>query len=99
MTLRQLASFDELAKEYCERQQSTPTELRSILQSQIDRFNPDGWFLAECQVLDSSLLGSYVILPYGPNNTFRNVPDHPFSPRGLASDMSVAVAFLPIAAF
>ena len=99
MTLRQLASFDELAKEYCDRQVCTPASLRSILQSQIDRFNPDGWFLAECKMLDSSLLGSYVILPYGPNNTFRNVPDHSFSPRGLASDMSVAVAFLPISSF
>lgn len=31
----------------------------------------------------------------GPNNTFKQPPDHPVSPRGLASDMSVVVALLP----
>jgi hypothetical protein len=55
----------------------------------------DGWMLLECQVMDGSRLGSLTILPYGPNNTFARVPDHPISPRGLASDMSVVVGVLP----
>lgn len=90
-------SFSQLALRYCERQDSTPQQLLERLSEQRAGMVPDGWFLAEAQLLDSSWMGSLVILPYGPNNTFKAVPDTPFSPRGLASDTSVAVAYMEVA--
>lgn len=86
--------FAEFAAKYCERQESTPERLKEALLQQKDLYHPDGWMMLECQVLDSSRLGSLAVLPYGPNNTFKSVPDYPVSPRGLASDMSVVVAVL-----
>jgi hypothetical protein len=88
-------TFAEFAKRYCERQQNEPSELLKILQDQKVRYQPTGWMLLEAQLLDSSYMGSLVILPYGPNNTYKEPPTHPVSPRGLASDMSVVVAVLP----
>lgn len=67
-------------------------ELAQRLQQQADKYQPDGWVLLECHVLDSSSLGQLAILPFGPNNTLKVVPDGPVSPRGSASDMSVVVA-------
>jgi len=87
--------FAEFAAKYCEKQEQTPEGLKDILDGQRQRYNPTGWMMLECQMLDSSRMGSLVILPYGPNNTYKTVPDHPISPRGLASDMSVVVAILP----
>lgn len=89
-------TFADFAKMYCERQESTPAGLCEVLNSQKQRFAPSGWMLLECQMLDSSRLGSYTILPFGPNNSYKSVPEHPISPRGLASDMSVVVAVLPM---
>lgn len=86
--------FGDFAARYCERQEQTIAGLREILKAQIERFKPDGFMLLECQMMDSSLLGSLTILPYGPNNTYKAVATHPISPRGLASDMSVVVALL-----
>jgi hypothetical protein len=91
-------NFDQLAKEYCERQVQTPEGLREILMHQKQTYNPDGWILLECRMMDSSRCGSYTILPYGPKNTFKAVPEYPISPRGLASDMSVVVAVMPSSA-
>jgi len=79
---------------YCERQEQTPDGLREVLQAQLERFGNKGWFMLECAMLDSSRLGELTILPYGPNNTFKALPNGPVSPRGLASDMSVMVAFM-----
>lgn len=90
-------TFTEFAARYCERQMQTPDLLKEVLSNQ--RFNnepPSGWMLLECAMMDSSRFGSYTILPYGPNNTFKSPPDRPISPRGLASDMSVVAAILPI---
>lgn len=87
--------FKEFARRYCERQVQTPEGLYEILQAQKVRYNPDGFMLLQCEMMDSHLLGSLTILPYGPNNTYKTVPDHPLSPRGLCSDMSVVVALLP----
>ncbi len=87
-------TFDQFAAEYCKRQDQTPAGLRAILKDQKNRYKPDGWMLLECQMLDSSKIGQYTVLPYGPDNTFKRIPDHPVSPRGLASDMSVVVAFM-----
>jgi len=88
-------AFAEFAARYCERQDSTPAELLTTLKRQKESFRLEGWLLLECHVLDSSRLGSYTVLPYGPDNTYKAPPDHPVSPRGLASDMSVVVALLP----
>lgn len=88
--------FAEFATKYCERQECEPDKLREILSAQVARYHPDGWVMLQCEMLDSSYLGSLTILPYGPNNTFKSIPDHPVSPRGLASDMSVVVAVLPV---
>lgn len=85
---------DEFVKRYCARQQSTPEELRATLQAQREKFDPDGWMLLECVVLDSSRIGSYTIMPYGPRNSCTTPPTTPVSPRGLASDLSVVVALL-----
>lgn len=92
-------TFAEFAAKYCERQEQTPEGLREVLREQRVRLSPSGWFIAECQMLDSSWMGQLVILPYGPNNTFKEVPPphQAFSPRGLASDMSTAVAFMEVA--
>lgn len=89
--------FDEFAKRYCERQQLEPDELLIRLQDVARRYRPDGFMLLECQQLDSSRVGSYTILPYGGDSTYSTLPTGPISPRGLASDMSVVAAVLPIA--
>lgn len=86
-------TFAAFATKYCERQESTPPALHATLAAQRTRYDPTGWFMLEAQLLDSSYMGSLVILPYGPNNTFKTIPTHPVSPRGLASDTSVAVAY------
>lgn len=90
------ANFEQFSKMYCERQQQTPEGLKAILSKQKEVFKPDGWMLLECVVLDSSKLGQYTILPYGPNNTYKQCPAQgvPISPRGLASDMSLVVSTL-----
>lgn len=85
-------TFNELATRYCERQDSTPEQLLEVLRGQKQRYNPDGWFMLQCEMMDSSRMGELTILPYGPNNTFKTIPNHPVSPRGLASDMSCVVA-------
>lgn len=84
--------IEEFAAKYCETQEQTPEGLLEILRAQKERYSPDGFMLLECQDMCSSKLGNKVILPYGPNNTFKSPPDHPVSPRGLASDMSVVIA-------
>jgi hypothetical protein len=83
----------DLLARYCGRQDNEPAALMSILRKQRENYRCEGWFLAENQMLGTAGFGTYVILPYGPNNTFQTVPHQPFSPRGLASDMSVAVAY------
>ncbi len=89
-------TFDELAARYCDRQESTPAELRATLQEQRTRFDPDGFCLLECHQLDSSYVGQYALVAYGPRNTWKQPPARgkPVSPRGLASDMSVCVAIM-----
>ncbi len=86
--------FEQFAARYCELQVQTPEGLREVLLAQKVRYQPHGWVLMECQDLSSSYMGNLVILPFGPNNSLREVPTRPLSPRGLASDMSMAVAVL-----
>jgi hypothetical protein len=73
----------------------SPEKLRGVLRLQKDSFHPTGWMLFECHDMSSSHMGELTIVPYGPNNTFKELPAFPISPRGLASDMSVVVALLP----
>lgn len=90
----QTLTFAEMADRYCARQVQTPEGLRKVLQDQKQRFNNEGWMLLECQMMDSSSLGSLVIMPYGPSNTYKEPITTPVSPRGLASDMSICVAVM-----
>ena len=69
-------------------------EFLGVLHRQKDQYSPTGWFLAECQQLDSSHCGEMMCLAYGSNNTIKTPPEKPFSPRGLASDMSVVTHFM-----
>ena len=88
-------TFVALARRWCDQVDIDPPGLLQTLKDQKVKWTPKGWFLAECQMLDSSQMGRLNLLPYGgPDNTFKEVPTRPFSPKGLASDMSVAVGFL-----
>ena len=86
--------FETFANLYCETQICDPSDLRSRLRNQRKHYRLDGWFMLECQMLDGSRLGERTILPYGPRNTYKAVPNHPVSPRGLASDMSTVIAVM-----
>lgn len=88
-------SFNQFAAQYCETQECTPEKLREILEAQVANYQPNGFILLECAMMGSTRLGERCILPYGPNNTFKQIPTHPVSPRGIASDMSVVIAVLP----
>ena len=81
-------NWTEFAETYCERYKQTPAGLLKQLGEKIEMFHPTGFMILECQQMDSSHLGEYALLPFGPNNTFKEPPTHPVSPRGLASDMS-----------
>ena len=84
--------FHDIATIYNETQVGDYDSLRQQLNAQRVEFKPIGWMLLRCEMLDSYRCGQHVLLPYGPNNTYKEVPDHPISPRGLASDMSRVVA-------
>jgi len=85
-------TWEEFAALYCERQEQTPEGLLEVLQSIAHLFQPDGFFVAECEMMDSSRFGQRVILPYGGGATFPAPPESHFSPRGLASDQSKVIA-------
>lgn len=87
----------ELVGMYIERQEATAAEVEARLERIRQQREVTGFFLAEAQLMDSSWFGSRVILPYGPGCTHKEVPTTPFSPRGLASDTSVVVAFAEVA--
>ena len=87
-------TWADFSARYCRTQAMDPESLAIRLSGQIPQYEPDGFFLAEAQLFDSSYFGQVVILPFGPQNTFKTVPDHPFSPRGLASDTSTAIGYI-----
>lgn len=60
-------------------------DFKSILKNQISQYDPQGWFICVCDVMDSSKLGRQWTLPYGPRNTHKVVPEKPFSIDGTAS--------------
>lgn len=61
--------------------------MNEIMENQIARNKPDGFMLVRCELLDSSLMGAQWVLPFGPFNTYKEPPDHPFSVYGTASSM------------
>lgn len=67
-------NFKDFAARYCETQESTPEKLAEIFKKQIGNFEPTGWFLSECHDMCSSKFGNQVILPYGPNNSYKEIP-------------------------
>lgn len=79
----------ELVRLYCETQECKPEDLRERLRVQTLEYKPLGFMLLRCAQMDSSYFASRTILPFGPSNTFKSIPDRPISPRGLAGDMSV----------
>jgi len=87
--------WDEFAALYCATQEQTPEGLASLLRSNAKTFQPEGFLIAECQVLGSRW-PPRIILPYGGSATLPSPPEGFFSPRGLASDQSVVIALLPI---
>lgn len=82
-------TVDEMVREYITRMMGTVESVTKQLDDVSGRFQPDGFMLLECVMLDSSQCGHYVILPYGGRATYMDIPTTPVSPRGLASDMSV----------
>jgi hypothetical protein len=85
-------------EEFAKRLEMPVDTLRKRLLKQRAEYLPDGYVLLQCVMLDSSLVGTHVCLPYGPRNTLKSPPTGPFSPRGLASDMSLVVGLLPTGA-
>lgn len=66
--------------------------IRLQMQRLEELFTPAGWVMLECQLLDSSRRGQLSIVTFGPNNTWKTIPEGPVSPGGRASDVSVVVA-------
>ena len=74
--------------------QKSVEELAKRLTKVKKTFHPDGFFVGRCIMLDSGLVGQSTILPYGGGSTHKTVPTAPYSPRGLASDMSEVVGVI-----
>lgn len=89
--------YKKFVERYCARQVCTPEGLLPRLQEQRRIYKPIGWMLLEVAYIGARNSGDLTILPYGPNSTLKEVPSHPISPRGLASDISTVVAILPVA--
>lgn len=84
-------SVEEFAKLFKE---ESPADLYPHLARHVEMLDPAGWFVGECQVLDSSSLGSTTVLPYGGRAAYQEPPVGVYSPRGLASDTSVVKGVL-----
>lgn len=90
-------TFDDFSKAYCDTQEQDPEGLRKVLANQVEVFHPEGWILFRFCDFCSHRFGQHVILPYGPNNTLKAVPEGIFHPYGLASDSAEVVGVLPAA--
>lgn len=80
---------------YAPNDPAAAADVREQLQRQEEKYSPTGWVMLECQMLSTargSHMGERTIVPFGPNNTWKEIPKGPVSPRGLASDMAVVVA-------
>lgn len=89
-------TWNDFAGKYCERQEQTPDGLAKVLCEQTLRFDSTGFMLLECQMFASRSFGNLTILGFGGTHTYKEILDHPISPRGLASDMSVVVGWIPV---
>ena len=94
MPIFDVIDFDAFAEKYCERMLNDKETLYGIFLKHVEKYQPQGWAMLECQNMSSSRMGDLSIVPFGPNNTWKQPPDKPVSPRGLSSDMSVTVAVL-----
>jgi hypothetical protein len=96
VNFKQMA-WAEFSEKYCTRQECTPEQLAQKLRDRQKKWNPEGFMLLECQVMDSSYLGELTCVGYGGDATFRKPPEQPVSCRGLASDTAVVVGLLALA--
>lgn len=95
--LLDLRTFADMLKELDLDEFCTEFPVASIKETLLDqakRYNPDGWFICVCEMLDSSKLGRRWVLPYGPSNTYTDVPTNPFSIDGTASGTVCARFFM-----
>jgi len=76
-------------------QETTEKRFAADLRRMKERYDSEGFFIARCEVMDSSLFGNRVALGFGKSHTWKSVPDHPISIRGLASDTSVVECWIP----
>ena len=83
---------DEFITKYTDGDPDKMADVRIQLQRQQETYTPDGWVMLECHMMDSSSRGDRTIVPFGPHNTWKSIPEGPVSPRGAASDMAVVVA-------
>ncbi len=77
---------------YAKNDPAVLADVRTSMQRLEEKFAPTGWVMLECQLLDSSSRGQLTIAAFGPQNTWKTIPEGPVSLRGAASDMSVVVA-------
>ena len=90
-------TFEKFAELYCGVLEKTAAGLKATLRKMLDReakYRPTGFVMMECQQMDSSYFGSRVIVPYGGESTWKDIPEGVVSPRGIASDMSIVIAIL-----
>lgn len=87
-------NWDGLSATYQEKTGVDPQTLATLLNQVAENFEPDSFMLLQCDMLDSSYGGELTILPVGGKATFKEVPDRPISPRGLASDMSSVIGVI-----
>jgi hypothetical protein len=93
---KEKVTLNKLLVIYCHYQENEPEELRQALETQVEKFGSKGFMLLKCAMLDSSRLGDRVILGYGGNHTYPEIPDKPISPRGVTSDMSVVELYYEV---
>lgn len=88
-------TLEDLVAAYTATQDTTPEALTHRLNSIQVLQQPAGFMLLRYCDLSSSRIGQHVILPYGPNNTYKVLPEanHIFHPLGLASDSAQCVGF------
>lgn len=94
----EIMEWEQFSSRYCETQDTTPEELADRLQGVALRFRPTGFLLLRVCMMDCRRFGERTIVPYGGNATIQTIPAKPFSPRGLASDMSEVEGVIALSA-
>ena len=93
--VNQRVDFDTFSRAVSERIMITPRQLFDRLTEQKKGYTPVGFMMLECVDMSSSSLGHRGTRPYGPNNAYKEIPNHPISMSGeRASDQSVVRAIL-----